>query len=149
MRISEAAEFLGVSPNTLRNLGNAGKIADHRQPVNGYRLFKQEELDKLLRPIQSGEANPPEDTAVRETQPNNPQTNGRPKALDEFVNREVINNDISILPISTQHAQTVTKLPFHHKDPFDRLLIAQARTEGMTILSKDDQFGDDGVAQIW
>ena len=55
MRISEAAEYLGVSPNTLRNWENAGKIAAHRHPVNGYRLFKQEELDALLRPIQSSE----------------------------------------------------------------------------------------------
>jgi len=54
LRISEAAEYLGVSPNTLRNWENAGKIAAHRHPVNGYRLFKQDELDALLRPIQSG-----------------------------------------------------------------------------------------------
>ena len=59
MRISEAAEYLGVSPNTLRNWQNAGKIAAHRHPVNGYRLFKQEELDALLRPIQPSEARQP------------------------------------------------------------------------------------------
>lgn len=53
LRISEAAEYLGVSPNTLRNWENAGKIAAHRHPVNGYRLFKQEELDALLRSVQS------------------------------------------------------------------------------------------------
>lgn len=35
LRISEAAEYLGVSPNTLRNWANAGKIAAHRHPVNG------------------------------------------------------------------------------------------------------------------
>lgn len=48
LRISEAAEYLGVSPNTLRNWENAGKIAAHRHPVNGYRLFKKEDLDALL-----------------------------------------------------------------------------------------------------
>jgi excisionase family DNA binding protein len=47
-RITEAAEYLGVSPNTLRNWENSGKIIAHRHPVNGYRLFKQEELDTLL-----------------------------------------------------------------------------------------------------
>ncbi|QGJ70862.1 MerR family DNA-binding transcriptional regulator [Planctomycetales bacterium 10988] len=52
LRISEAAEYLGVSPNTLRNWENAGKIAAHRHPVNGYRLFKKEELDALLRQLQ-------------------------------------------------------------------------------------------------
>jgi len=55
LRISEAAEYLGVSPNTLRNWENAGKIAAHRHPVNGYRLFKQKELDALLRQVQPDE----------------------------------------------------------------------------------------------
>lgn len=48
LRISEAAEYLGVSPNTLRNWENAGKIVAHRHPVNDYRLFKMDELDALL-----------------------------------------------------------------------------------------------------
>ena len=52
LRISEAAEYLGVSPNTLRNWENAGKIAAHRHPVNDYRLFKQSELDELLESAQ-------------------------------------------------------------------------------------------------
>ena len=51
LRISEAAEYLGVSPNTLRNWENAGKIPAHRHPVNRYRLFKKEELDALLRQL--------------------------------------------------------------------------------------------------
>ena len=52
MRISEAAEYLGVSPNTLRNWENAGKIEAHRHPMNSYRLFKREELDALLKQVQ-------------------------------------------------------------------------------------------------
>ncbi|WP_417377386.1 helix-turn-helix domain-containing protein [Gimesia maris] len=52
LRISEAAEYLGVSPNTLRNWENADKIAAHRHPVNGYRLFRREELDALLNQVQ-------------------------------------------------------------------------------------------------
>ena len=63
LRISEAAEYLGVSPNTLRNWENAGKIAAHRHPVNGYRLFKQEELDALLRPVQSSDPLKPEENS--------------------------------------------------------------------------------------
>lgn len=51
LRISEAAEYLGVSPNTLRNWENAGKIAAYRHPVNDYRLFKQEDLDALLEQV--------------------------------------------------------------------------------------------------
>lgn len=48
LRISEAAEYLGVSPNTLRNWEKAGKIPAHRHPVNRYRLFRQQDLDTLL-----------------------------------------------------------------------------------------------------
>ena len=51
MRISEAADYLGVSPNTLRNWVNAGKIAAVRHPVNAYRLFRREDLDALLKKV--------------------------------------------------------------------------------------------------
>ena len=56
LRISEAAEYLGVSPNTLRNWENARKIVAYRHPVNSYRLFKQEELDGLLGQVQPNAA---------------------------------------------------------------------------------------------
>ena len=59
MRISEAAEYLGVSPNTLRNWENAEKIAAHRHSVNGYRLFKKEELDALLEQLHEPSHIPP------------------------------------------------------------------------------------------
>lgn len=48
LRIREAAAYLGVSPNTLRNWGRDGKICERRHPVNGYRLYAQKELDALL-----------------------------------------------------------------------------------------------------
>ncbi len=51
MRVAEAADYLGVSPNTLRNWVNAGKIAAVRHPVNDYRLFKKEDLDSLLKKV--------------------------------------------------------------------------------------------------
>lgn len=53
LRVSEAAEYLGVSPNTLRNWVNAGKIMSVRHPVNDYRLFKQADLDALLKQVSS------------------------------------------------------------------------------------------------
>jgi DNA (cytosine-5)-methyltransferase 1 len=52
LRISEAAEHLGVSPNTLRNWESAGKIVAHRHPVNDYRLFRREDLDALLKKVE-------------------------------------------------------------------------------------------------
>jgi excisionase family DNA binding protein len=51
LRISEAAGYLGVSPNTLRNWVNAGKVPAIRHPVNDYRLFKRRDLDALLKRV--------------------------------------------------------------------------------------------------
>lgn len=59
LRISEAAEYLGVSSKTLRNWENAGKITAHRHPVNGYRLFRQQDLDELLKQVQQPEKKDP------------------------------------------------------------------------------------------
>jgi MerR family copper efflux transcriptional regulator len=51
LRISQAAQHLGVSPNTLRNWVNAGKVAAFRHPMNAYRLFKRKDLDALLKQV--------------------------------------------------------------------------------------------------
>ena len=44
-----------------------------------------------------------------------------------------------VLPISLRHAMAVENLPWHHRDPFDRLLISQAQLEGMTLVFRDSQ----------
>ena len=49
-------------------------------------------------------------------------------------------NGFELLPIETPHIATVATLPFHHRDPFDRLLIAQAMVEKMPIMSSDSAF---------
>jgi DNA-binding transcriptional MerR regulator len=49
LHIKDAAEYLGVSPNTLRNWGRNGKLNERRHPINGYRLYAKRELDALLR----------------------------------------------------------------------------------------------------
>ena len=46
--VSEAAEMLGVCPNTIRSWGSNGKITEYRHPVNDYRMFKRKEVEKLL-----------------------------------------------------------------------------------------------------
>ena len=51
LTIRDAAGFLGVSPNTLRNWGRAGKVPMHRNPINGYRLFRRSDLEDLLERI--------------------------------------------------------------------------------------------------
>lgn len=45
--VAEAAEFLGVSPNTIRNWGRDGKLTEYRHPLNNYRLFKRKDLERL------------------------------------------------------------------------------------------------------
>ena len=56
VRIAEAAEYLGVCRNTVRNWGRTGKIPEYRHPVNNYRLFKVSDLDKLLRKTEQSAA---------------------------------------------------------------------------------------------
>jgi PIN domain nuclease of toxin-antitoxin system len=55
----------------------------------------------------------------------------------------------SRLPIDFRHAAAVADLPLHHADPFDRMLIAQARTEGLVIVTQDRQFEPYGVPVLW
>jgi PIN domain nuclease of toxin-antitoxin system len=52
------------------------------------------------------------------------------------------------LPISFRHAQHVAELPMHHRDPFDRLLIAQADVEELTLVTRDPVFGQYPVEMI-
>lgn len=52
---------------------------------------------------------------------------------------------LTILPISLAHVQRVQSLPFHHRDPFDRMMIAQAMEEGLTIVTRDRIFSAYGV----
>ena len=58
-------------------------------------------------------------------------------------------NGFQLLDIKLTHALQVAKLPFHHRDPFDRLLISQAISEDMTILSRDNNFASYPVKLIW
>jgi len=54
-----------------------------------------------------------------------------------------------ILPILPGHTARLVEMPFHHKDPFDRLLAAQALAEGIPIASVDSAFDDYGVTRLW
>jgi PIN domain nuclease of toxin-antitoxin system len=56
---------------------------------------------------------------------------------------------LTVLPISLDHVERQTRLPFHHRDPFDRLLIAQALVEDIPIIGRDTRFDSYGVARIW
>lgn len=58
-------------------------------------------------------------------------------------------NDIELLNITVDHTAVVAILPLHHRDPFDRMLIAQARVEQMPIISNDAVLDAYGVTRLW
>jgi PIN domain nuclease of toxin-antitoxin system len=71
------------------------------------------------------------------------------RLLEKFVLKQLAANSFSLLNIELRHVSKVEKLPFHHRDPFDRLLIAQAMTEKLTIISADSAFTGYGVKLLW
>lgn len=60
-------------------------------------------------------------------------------------------NDLiaTILPITVDHADELTRLPSHHRDPFDRMLLAQAIVEQLTLVSADATLDQYGVTRVW
>ena len=72
-----------------------------------------------------------------------------PEPYDIFIEREIATNDFHILPTEPKHTAVLTTLPFHHRDPFDRLLIAQAIVEAIPILSVDTAFDAYPVTRLW
>lgn len=70
-------------------------------------------------------------------------------SLDELIQRNIESNRIQLLPIEIKHISYLSRLPFHHNDPFDRMIIAQALVEQMTIISVDSAFSAYSVAVIW
>lgn len=69
--------------------------------------------------------------------------------MTELVETQVLGNAFGLLSIAPEHLNELAKLPFHHKDPFDRLIIAQSLSEDMPIVSVDTAFGDYPVQIIW
>ncbi len=53
LTIKDAAEYLGVSVNTLRNWGRDARIEEYRHPINNYRLYRQADLDKVMRELEA------------------------------------------------------------------------------------------------
>jgi PIN domain nuclease of toxin-antitoxin system len=72
-----------------------------------------------------------------------------PASFEPWMSQQLQLNAIDILPITIAHTAAVINLPFHHKDPFDRLLIAQSLTEKMPIVSADTTLDAYGVSRLW
>jgi PIN domain nuclease of toxin-antitoxin system len=70
-------------------------------------------------------------------------------ALPELINDEISRNRINLLPIELKHIYALHNLPLHHRDPFDRLLIAQSILEELTIVSIDEKFDSYGINRLW
>ncbi len=69
--------------------------------------------------------------------------------LADIVEGQKQNNGLIELPILSEHVLALDSLPLHHKDPFDRLLIAQANREGATLVSKDHLMAAYPVSLLW
>lgn len=73
---------------------------------------------------------------------------GKLDAPDGFASR-MLDGGAVALPISIDHARAVRSLPWHHRDPFDRLLVAQASLEDAVLVSNDERLGAYGVQVAW
>jgi len=72
-----------------------------------------------------------------------------PAPFTEFVLQQLYANNIALLDIKVEHLGVVATLPFHHRDPFDRLIIAQALSENFPIIGRDAIFDAYGAERHW
>jgi PIN domain nuclease of toxin-antitoxin system len=63
--------------------------------------------------------------------------------------KAVADLELVLLPVTVEYADEQSRLPTHHKDPFDRLIIAQAIREGVSLVSVDAIFDSYGVTRLW
>ena len=71
------------------------------------------------------------------------------RPFEELFPEQLASNSIELLGITIEHLQIVGGLPFHHRDPFDRLLIAQALIESLPIIGMDEAFDRYGIQREW
>ncbi|SRR5579883_2147633 len=71
------------------------------------------------------------------------------KSFEKIILQQIQENGIAQLPINFRHVIKVTNLPFHHRDPFDRLLVAQALEEKLHVMSNDQVFDRYQVKRLW
>jgi PIN domain nuclease of toxin-antitoxin system len=72
-----------------------------------------------------------------------------PRPFDEVFPQQLEINGFELLPISCAHLNQNLSLPFHHRDPFDRLLIAQALADDLTIVTRDPEFSKYPAKILW
>ena len=72
-----------------------------------------------------------------------------PLPFTQLVSDHVYGNAINVLRLMPEHLDALNTLPFHHRDPFDRLIIAQSISEDMVILSRDENFSAYPITRLW
>jgi PIN domain nuclease of toxin-antitoxin system len=72
-----------------------------------------------------------------------------PASIDRYVPQQLALNGFSALEIGFRHISGCAELPWHHRDPFDRLLVAQAVEEELPVVSRDPVFEHYGIRRIW
>lgn len=70
-------------------------------------------------------------------------------SFTEYATEAIEENGLRLLPILPAHLDVVSRLPFHHRDPFDRMLAAQALADGLTVLSHGEALDAYGVQRVW
>lgn len=72
-----------------------------------------------------------------------------PAKADSYISEQMAANSVQSLPVEASHALQVYHLPLLHRDPFDRILIAQAQLEGLPIITSDSQIMEYKIKVIW
>ena len=71
------------------------------------------------------------------------------ESYDDFVQHAIFDNGFVILPVEPRHTAALIPLPHHHKDPFDRLLVAQVVVEGIPLVSGDSLLDRYPITRLW
>jgi PIN domain nuclease of toxin-antitoxin system len=72
-----------------------------------------------------------------------------PEAYEPFIEAQFAVNEFSLLPIVPRHTALLTTLPLHHRDPFDRLIVAQSLAEAIPLIGTDATLDAYGIQRIW
>lgn len=70
-------------------------------------------------------------------------------SYSEFLDECINTREIDVIGIRLPHLSQIIDLPMHHRDPFDRLLIAQAQIEKLPVLTADERFDAYGITRVW
>jgi len=71
------------------------------------------------------------------------------RSVDKFFEERMQASGIILLPIKLHHIAHISTLPFHHRDPFDRILVAQSLTENIPLVSADAALDAYGIVRLW